>query len=381
MTLPDLQDLLLKNTATLAELQTQVSQLVSKEQRVGLALSVLRTKLEAWLLGFHRDKYKSTDQRLFVHALAEEILIFVKLGYDVGSGGSLFLLGVAALLEGRNQTALDYFKQFAEAASPDDRNRANVQYLSAMICYNRKDYHGAIQHFEAAFENSPHSQRDWQCKIYVGELQFFLRHPAEQLERTFDLIEQSLRVSDGMQNHSFLRASAHLKWGNCYMGHLDLPPKESNFMANVQVALGHYKLARKFLPPHPDPESLLPVVVDYSLAQALLLARSVDMSLAMTPSELLADVFERLRRIVLTKREEIILAQSYFMLGTCGCYSPHVSKDAAEIYLAYARHQTLNVPSDICFYSCVTKELLSRDEFVRQIDFFANQLEQSNQWR
>src|SRR5438552_3934499 len=83
MTLPDLQELLLKNTATLAELQTQVSQLVSKEQRVGLELSVLRTKLEAWLLSFHRDKYKSTDQRLFVHALAEEILIFVKLGYDV----------------------------------------------------------------------------------------------------------------------------------------------------------------------------------------------------------------------------------------------------------------------------------------------------------
>jgi hypothetical protein len=32
--------------------------------------------------------------------------------------------------------------------------------------------------------------------------------------------------------------------------------------------------------------------------------------------------------------------------------------------------------SDVCFYSCITKELLSRDEFVRQIDYYATQLKQ-----
>ena len=122
-------------------------------------------------------------------------------------------------------------------------------------------------------------------------------------------------------------------------------------------------------------------MIDYSLAQALLLANSVDMDLARTPTELLADVFARLRRLVLTKREEIILAQSYLMLATCAFYSPYVSNDVGEIYLEYARHQTLTVPSDVCFYSCITKELLGRDEFVRQIDHYAGQFEAQGQGR
>jgi len=117
--------------------------------------------------------------------------------------------------------------------------------------------------------------------------------------------------------------------------------------------------------------------VDYSLAQALLLAKSIDMDLSMTSSELLADMFHRLRRIVLTKREEIILAQCYLMLGTCAAYSTHVSEKIGEIYLEYARTQTLTVPSDVCFYSCITKELLSRDEFVQQIDYYASRLQQA----
>jgi hypothetical protein len=99
------------------------------------------------------------------------------------------------------------------------------------------------------------------------------------------------------------------------------------------------------------------------------------MDLQETPSEMLTDVFRRLRKIVLTKREEIILAQTYFMLGTCAVYSPGVSRDAGEIYLEYARHQTLTVPSEVCFFSCITKELLSRTEFVGQIDYFAGELE------
>jgi hypothetical protein len=152
-------------------------------------------------------------------------------------------------------------------------------------------------------------------------------------------------------------------------------------MTNNHIAIRFYKEARKWCPRLTGSDSLLPVVIDYSLAQALMLENSIDMDLAQTPSELLADVFHRLRRIVLNKREEIILAQSYLMLGTCAFYSEHLSKDVGEIYFEYARHQTLSVPSDVCFYSSVTKELLSRDEFVRQIDHFVNQLEQRTRRR
>jgi tetratricopeptide (TPR) repeat protein len=375
MNLQELQEVVFRNTAELAELRKQLIDLVAKEKRVEVALAALRRRLAAWLDAFHRARYQATDQRLLIRALAEEILIFDKLGYDLGVGGARFLLGIAALLEGRHQAALDHLHEFIAGADSADRNLRNAAYLAAMICYNRRDFSRAIEHFEHAFRLSPEAQRDWQCQVYVGELQHFLRRPQDVLEKTFRDVEDGLRSADASPQNNFLRATLYLKWGNCYVGTLDLEPRERNALVNNPVALALYKQARKCLPKYTDPDSLLPVVIDYSLAQALLLARSVDMDLAQTPSELLADAFHRLRRIVLSKREEIILAQCYLMLGTCAFYSSHVSGDVGEIYLEYARTQTLSVPSDVCFYSPVTKELLSRDELVRQIDYYANHLE------
>jgi hypothetical protein len=149
-------------------------------------------------------------------------------------------------------------------------------------------------------------------------------------------------------------------------------------MANSPLAITYFKKARAALPRHAQADSLLPIVVDYSLAQALLVANHIDMELEMTPTELLAHVFERLRAIVLRKREESILAQCFLMLGTCAVYSEQVSRDVGELYLESARTQILTVPADVCFYSCVTKELLSRDEFVDQIDYYADQLHASS---
>ncbi len=381
MNIQELQDVVVRNTAELSEIRQQLNELVSKEKRVETALGLLRRRVLACLEAFHRDKYKSTDQRLLIRSLAEEILIFDKLGYDIGVTGSRFLLGVSALLDGRNQAAQDHFCQFIDNADTGDKNLRDCHYLSAMISYNRRDYNRAIDHFESAFRYSPDKSRDWQCKIYVGELMYFLRTPRELIEKAFQDVDDELRAEEGTPQYGFLRATLYLKWGNCYLGTLDLEPKERNLLVNNQVAISRFKQAKKLLPKLADPNSLLPVVLDYSLAQALLLARSMDMELALTPSQLFETVFDRLRKIVLTKREEIILAQSYLMLGTCAYYSAHVSKDLGGIYLEYARNQTLSVPSDVCFFSCITKELLSRDEFVSQIDHYAKQLEQSTSKR
>jgi len=375
MNTQELQDIVLRNATEIADIRRQLVDLTSKEKRVEVALQNLRRRLENCLSAFDRDRYKSTDQRLLIGEIADEILIFDKLGYEIGLSGSRFLLGVAALLESRNQSALEHFKEFIGLAEPNDKNLANAHYLAGMISYNHREFGQAIGFYESAFRYSPEENCDWQSKIYVAELSFFLRKPKEVIEKAFFDVEERLKVIEGTHQHTFLRATLYLKLGNCYVGTF-LEPKERNPMVNNRVAIGYYKQARKWCPRLIESESLLPVVIDYSLAQALLLEKSVDMDLAQTPSELLADVFHRLRRVVLTKREEIILAQSHFMLGTCAFYSTHLSKDVGEIYLEYARHQTLSVPSDVCFYSCITKELLSRDEFVKQIDYYANQLEQ-----
>lgn len=367
--------------ARLSELEREVSAIASRDKRVAQAVTAVRSKLAALLQGFQRDKYKSTDMRKAIGALAAEIVIFEKLGYDIGDDGVDFLLGVAALLDGRNQAAAEQFKAFIARVPTVERNLANAHYLLAMLDFNRRDFHGGIDQFERVFQLSPESTRDWQCKIYIGELMHFLRQPQDQLERVFQEIEHGLRAMEGTPQHSFLRATLYLKWGNCYVGTVSLDPKQANTLVNNHRAISHYKQARKCLPKHPDPDSLLPVVVDHSLAQALLLAQSVDMELAMTPSEMFTSVFRRLRRIVRNKREEVILAQCYLMLGTCAVFSCEVSKDAGEIYLEQSRLQTANVPSDVCFYSPITKELLSGEEFVQQIDFFAKQLEPPDQRR
>lgn len=371
----ELQAIVLQNTAAISEIRQQLERITSKENRVKEILRDLQRRLENCLSAFDRDKYKATDQRLLIYSLAGEILIFDKLGYDIGLNGSYFILGVAAFLEGRNQAALDYFKKYISLTDPSDRNLRNVNYLAGMISYNRREFSQAIEFFEAAFRYSPEDNRDWQSKIYVAELSFFLRKPKETVEKAFLDIEEQLRAADNLSLTNFLLATLYLKFGNCYIGTF-LNAKEPNPMANNAVAVSYFKQARRYCSRLVGSESLLPIIVDYSLAQALLLIKSVDMDLEQTPAELLDNVFHRLRRIVLTKREEIILAQSYFMLGTCVFYSTHLSNDIGEIYLEYARHQTLSVPSDVCFYSCVTKELLSRDEFVKQIDYYANQLEQ-----
>ncbi|NQT13476.1 MAG: hypothetical protein HQ582_12045 [Planctomycetes bacterium] len=395
----ELQDIILRNTADISEVRQQLSAIQSKEQRVRQAIEQLRQRLKRCLDRFDPDRCEATDERLTISALANEILIFASLGYDIGMAGFDFLLGVAAFLEGRNMAALDYFEQFLRTGDPGDRNYPNAAYLAGMATYNRREFHRAIDFFKTVSERTPDKNRAWRSMTYVGELSHFVRKPAQEIERLFRNVEDILTREEGHSQHSIPRATLYLKLGNCYVGTFR-PRKEPNEMVDNQLAIQYYKQARKFCPRDAPaetkltgradhshgtghrkprawtpPGSLLPAVIDYSLAQALLLANSVDMEIEKTPSQLFADVFRRLRRIVLAKREEIILAQCYLMLGTCACYSSDLSKDIGEIYLEYARHQTLVVPPDVCFYSCITKELLNRDEFVQQIDFYASELE------
>jgi tetratricopeptide (TPR) repeat protein len=370
----DLKEIVLRNMADLAEIQKQFTQTAEQNRRAEAALRELKNRIAECLDGFDRDRYKSTNNRLEIMALANDILIFDRLGYEIGMNASQFLLGVAAFLEGRNLTALKHFETFMSEAGPNDSNYRNACYLAGMITYNRREFNRATEFFSDAFRQSPENNRDWQCMIYVAELAYFMRKSPPEIERLFRIVEQGLSALPRNLETNFLRATLYLKLGNCYVGTFEEPVTGANPMVNNRIAIQHYKTAKEYCPNPPPPDSLLPVVIDYSFAQALLLSNSIDTSLSKTPSELLEDVFRRLRHIVLTKREEIILAQCYLMLGTCAYYSSNVSKDIGEIYLEHSRNQTLVVPSDICFYSSITKELLTRDEFVKQIDFYNNAL-------
>ena len=235
----ELQDVVIRVVAGLDALRDQVSGLVARDKRAEQALEILRGRLKQFLNSFHRDKYKSTDQRKAIRALAEEVRVFDKLGYDLADAGATFLLGVAALLDGRYQAAADHLADFIERTRTADPNIANAQYLSGMMSYNRRDYHRALQHFDATFRLSPEAQRDWQSKTYVGELMFFLRKPQDHIEPVFREAEEGLRIMQGVPAHAFLSANLYLKWGNCYMEALELAPKERNPGANVALAISY----------------------------------------------------------------------------------------------------------------------------------------------
>jgi tetratricopeptide (TPR) repeat protein len=369
----EIQELVLKTSAELADIRRTLSR---REERIATMRAELAAGTARFCAAFDRDGYKGTDQRLLTNTLAAEALIVEKLGEDPGWPLSHFLIGINELLAGRNVAArnrLDRYTDMAPAGSP---NLQDAYYLKGMIGFNRREYTQATECFELAFRHSPGRRRDWQARTYVVELLSLVRKPKDAIESAIGELRHELNSLDRSEapNWDFLYATFCLKAGNAYAGTL-LPPKAPNPMVDNAAAIRWYKAARKACPPDASPTSLLPVTIDYSLAQALVLANSFDMELAQSPAELFANVFQRLRRIVLTKREEIILAQSYFMLGTCAEYSDSISRDMAKIYLEHARHQTLTVPSDVCFYSCVTKELLDRNDFVKQIDFYTDQLE------
>ncbi len=371
----DLRDIVLKMSVEVGDLRQGLGELRSREARATEAVVALRAALDAWLVGFDRDQYKSTDSRLATDTLAQEVTIFDKLGYDIASGGELFLLGVHHLLAGRNEVAIDSFAAFLKTPSRDSELLAAAQYLSGMICYNRRGLVRAISHFESAASYAPENSPDFQSLIYVGELKFFLRKPRDEIEGAFRNVEDELRKLDDSAASNAQRATLYLKWGNCFLGTFELSPRHENAMVNNAEALEFFKRARSHLPRYTDPSSLLPLVIDYSLAQAMQLSRSFGLDVGKTPDELVADVIQRLRRVVLTKREEGILAQCYLMLGSAFVYSDRVSLDGCEIHLEYARHQTLSIPSDIHFYSPITKELLDRGQFVAQVEHFSELLE------
>jgi tetratricopeptide (TPR) repeat protein len=370
----EVEQTLLRHARELSELRTSLSSLTEKEARVKGALDALGSRLARYCASFDRDGYKATDERLLVRALADETRIFERLGYNIDESNASFVMAVAALLDGRNQTALDGFEQLLERGAASAPLRRNAHYLCGMISYNRQEYSRATRHFQACADGSPEDGRDWQARIYVAELAFFMRRNSSELDKSFADIEEGLKRETPSTATSILLAMLHLKWGNVHVGTISLEPREQNPSIDNGEAVRLFKTARQALPRHVGNDSLLTVVINYSLAQALLLTGSIDMDLDQTPAELLDDVFQNLRQIVLAKREELILAQCYFMLGTCCVYSDLIPNELGELYLEYARSQTLTLPSDVCLYSCVTKELLARAEFVRQIDFFAKQL-------
>jgi len=371
MTPTEMTDVLVRHSTMLADLDIQVRNIMIKEQRIDEFIQDIHRRITAAMDEFHRDRYKSVDYRLRVIELSHEILIYDHLGHNLEPAAK-FLMAIAALLEERLDGALEYFDAYLRHADAHDIHRGNAYYLCGMINYNTRRYSSAIECFRNSFRLSPETDRDWQSQIYVCELLFLSRAPDDVIEQEFTDTAESLKGLGGRAG-ALLQATFYLKWGNVYVE--PMLPGEKNSLMNNPKAIRLYKQARTLCPAFTDTLSLLAIVIDYSLAQAMSVEKRIDLEIITSPQQLFIDVLQRLRRVVLTKTEPLILAQLYFMMGTCVLWSTSMPPEVGEICLEHARQYTLTLPSQMAIYSCITKELLSREDAIKELDVITRQLE------
>ena len=383
-----IEDIVIRNQQSFIDITEKVNILINKEDRVKTGIKELERKIERYFSNFTRDNYKDTEKILKLNSLSTELLVYKKLGYDFSIAEHNVILGLQEMICYRVEEALSYFEIYVEE-NRKTKLSCDVLYLCAMICYNNANFSKAIYYFTKAANLYLvlFGKHDFQSEIYIGECMYLSKsreYPQEKINEYFELIEETLDKLNNSENLDKFYLTLYLKWGNCYfqpgiklsnnnIGSNNL----SNITINNQKALSYYKKIINFIGGFYHKEKLndlLKVIMVYSLAQAMYSSRKdIDSSFART-NELFKHVFEKLVNLLLNKTETIILAQFYFMLGTCSWYSFEVAADQGLFYLENSRKQTQLIPSNIKFYSCMTKELLTRDEFIMQIDFCINKI-------
>lgn len=373
-----IEEIVIENQKKLLDLSEKVHNLTDKESHVQKEIKKLEIKVKNYLIKFTRDNYKNIDRILELNSLSTELLVFKKLGYVFLFDEHLVILGLSEMVNGRGREALEnYFKEYLDLNSEAELS-CTVQYLCGMICYNNGNFSDAKQYYSssAQLHLSLFKKHDFQAEIYVCECMFLAKEETEKIEKQFSQIELTLKkLKNETDNIDIIFMTLYLKWGNIYfqsiweiktiydtIGKLGLKvdnEKAYEYYIKILNFIGAYNKSKI--------DTTLKVILVYSLAQAIYTNRT-DINLPVGTDQLFMDVFDILKNLLLDKTEGIILAQFYFMLGTCAWYSSRIPKDQGLLFLEYSRKQTQLIPVNTKYYSCMTKKLLDRDSFVKQID-------------
>jgi tetratricopeptide (TPR) repeat protein len=367
----------------LLKLSDEVNALTSKEDRVKAEIKKLEGGIESYLDKFTRDNYKDIDKKLKLNSLSTELSVYNRLGYEFTLAEHHVVSGLYELVSDRVEEALLYFEGYIDE-NKKTKVSCDVLYLCGMINYNTADYPEAVDFFTRSAELHLFlfGKHDYQSEIYIAECMFLAKsnvYPQEKIDEYFQKIKKTLdrEKETGNQNLDKYYITLYLKWGNCFFrpSIKILSNTDSGNISNITIdnqrSLNYYRKIIDYIGGiyHKDKlDDLLKVIMVYSLAQAMYSSRrDIDSAFART-TVLFRDVFEKLINLLLNKTENVILIQFYFMLGTCAYYSFEVPADQGLFYLENSRKLTNLIPTKIKIYSCMTKELLSRHDFVKQID-------------
>jgi len=389
------KNILIEVQHDLKRVNKDLSDLNNIKQRVKEGMEKLEREINDYLSDFNRDTYKVYDNLLRLNNLAAKLMIYRGIGYESTSAEYSFILALYEMINGRTDLALESFENYFKEANNDNAKiTCSAFYLCAMICYNKGQYNNAKDYFSksAQLYFSLYNEQDFQAMIYVCECMHFAGEKRETIDHEFLHVEKLLNKSkQTMDSDEAIKLENHfitlnLKHGNCFFqSFLKLSNNSDtseirNIMIDNDQALKYYQTILDYTGFYSKKklDTILKIVMMYSLAQAMYSSkRTVDSRFPGGLYELFLDIFDQLKNLLIDKTEGLILAQFYYLLGTCALYSYFVPVDQALLYFEYARKQTQLIPATTKYFSCMTKELLTRNQFIEQIDQCINLLKSS----
>jgi tetratricopeptide (TPR) repeat protein len=245
-----------------------------------------------------------------------------------------------------------------------------------ILRYNLGKYQDAISAFEKALEQDA---ADLNSALYIPEAKF-LGH----LAKDFDVIVDGFtRVADEIfkgprtqawtpEDKNALLALTHVRWGNCYYAESDFDSYRKH--RSLKEAHNHFQEATRL-----SPNSYL---AQFSYAQSLsawasqlppgLRERDERTEEAV---KIFAGVFPMIRQKLATTSEPKIQCMLYYMLAICA-KEGRIPGQLPEAYLTQIFNEKgkLGVNPDLRIFSPRTKNDLSVDDYMREVEEYQRQL-------
>lgn len=245
-------------------------------------------------------------------------------------------------------------------------------YHLGIIYYNLGDYNKARDRFKESYQRN---HLDFRARYYIPELMFFdSRISFKKVIAQFSAAEKDLKsVSLQEQQTAYwskAMASLKMREGNCYLPKIIPLSSRNSYRTeeNSEKAARIYWDAYDYAKKIQGERTLTEIFVNFSLAQALENIGSSNWR-GKNPNELFQQVFLDIRQQISFQTEPIVLVLLNYTLSIC-VKRANLSGENYGFYLAEARKQLKDIPSEVLIFSPINKINLTREEIISEIDFF-----------
>lgn len=264
----------------------------------------------------------------------------------------------------------DEFREWSKVCANE------VFYHLAIVLYNTGEYRQAIAKFEEAIK---YNESDLSSKLYIPEAKFlgFLSDDFREIEAEFESIAKNIQKSEqtrmwSEEQRSALLSLTYVRLGNCYYARSKFEPYRK--YRSLQRATDCFSKARELCPTS--------YLASFSHAQALSAwAAQLDQEtqgrdqLITEAEKLFANVFSKIRDKLASTNEPKIRLMLFYMLAICA-KEGKIRGELPQAYITqiFSEKGNLGTASRLRIFSPRTKNDLSIDEFVHEVEEFQRRL-------